>query len=50
MAEDARTYYVAEESTPEWVEDFAAEGVAELEALLESHAGFSRYLEEHGLS
>lgn len=48
MAEDAPSY-VADEIGPSWVEDFAAEGMASIEDLLEKHAGFRRYLEEHDL-
>ena len=32
-----------------WVEEFAADGVAALERLLAKHARFGAYLEEQGL-
>jgi hypothetical protein len=33
-----------------WAEDFAADGIAELEALLAKHAAFHAFLEETGRS
>lgn len=40
-------HHIQDDLSESWLEDWAGVGVAEIEAYLEKHAAFLRYLEAH---